>query len=789
MSIVWRKVWRDLWRTKFRTFLVVFSTAVGVFALGFVYGMSGVVSAWMIESHHASVPAHLTLYTSQFDEDVLDVVLDEPGVAEAEGQTEVYLRWKLEGDTEWRDAIVIARADYEAQRMNVYELVDGRWPGERTLVAERMTAGNYGAPIGTEIIFEFGRRERRLPIEGIARHSQVPPPQLVDLAFFFATPETVAWLTDQPEGFNRLAVRLDSYSEEAAEEAGERIQDRLERMGMGVGGYGVTDPEVHWAQETIDSLLLILKVLGALSLGLSGFLIVNMMNATVAQQVWQIGVMKVVGATGWRVVRIYLTTALIYGLASLALAVLPGAAAAHLMASGLLSVFNVPVRAFRLMPAAIAIQIAVGVVLPLLAAILPVLGGARITPHQAISNYGLGADFGSNWLDRLVGRIRRLPRPLALSLRNTFRRKARIVLTLLTLLLGGVMFIVVMSVGASMTNTLEVLLDDLGFDLVVGFDRLYRVPRLVDVADTVEGVARAEAWDQRAAALELEGDEEREVYLWAVPPDSEIFSPRIVSGRALLPGDGRVILLNSKIATDENIGVGDEVTLTIDDRETTWTVVGLILNVNNLQRDNFVPFDALGRATGNINSGAVLMVVGEEHDAAAQQRLIDSLREAYTARGMEPAGFQSADEVRQMNETQFSMITYLMLAMAILAGAVGSVGLTSTMSINVAERAREIGVMRAVGASSGTILGIFVTEGVLVGALSWLLAVPLSYPGARVFNHLVSTTLFQIPLDFDYSFGAMVGWLVIAVILSALASLWPAMKATQVSVQEALAYE
>jgi putative ABC transport system permease protein len=183
------------------------------------------------------------------------------------------------------------------------------------------------------------------------------------------------------------------------------------------------------------------------------------------------------------------------------------------------------------------------------------------------------------------------------------------------------------------------------------------------------------------------------------------------------------------------------------------------------------------------------MVVGEEHDAAAQQRLIDSLREAYTARGMEPAGFQSADEVRQMNETQFSMITYLMLAMAILAGAVGSVGLTSTMSINVAERAREIGVMRAVGASSGTILGIFVTEGVLVGALSWLLAVPLSYPGARVFNHLVSTTLFQIPLDFDYSFGAMVGWLVIAVILSALASLWPAMKATQVSVQEALAYE
>ena len=36
MSITWRKIWRDLWRNKFRTCLVVLSTTVGVFALGFV---------------------------------------------------------------------------------------------------------------------------------------------------------------------------------------------------------------------------------------------------------------------------------------------------------------------------------------------------------------------------------------------------------------------------------------------------------------------------------------------------------------------------------------------------------------------------------------------------------------------------------------------------------------------------------------------------------------------------------------------------------------------------------
>ena len=54
--------------------------------------------------------------------------------------------------------------------------------------------------------------------------------------------------------------------------------------------------------------------LGVLSLGLSAFLIVNTMNAIVAQQVWQIGVIKAVGGTFGRVVLTYLAMAAVYGL-------------------------------------------------------------------------------------------------------------------------------------------------------------------------------------------------------------------------------------------------------------------------------------------------------------------------------------------------------------------------------------------------------------------------------------------------------------------------------------------
>ena len=789
MSIVWRKVWRDLWRNKLRTLLVVFATAVGVFALGLVFGMSGVMRARMTESHQASRAPHIEMYTSRFDQDVVDAMLREPGVVDAEGEVRVSFRWKLEGEVDWRDGTVIARGDYDEQHMYPIELLDGNWPAEQTLGVERMSAAYYHLPIGTTVLVESGRHQRRLPIVGIVRHPYTPPPQIYGDPTFCATPETVAWLTGEEEGFNTLNVRLESFSEEGANEAADQIEKRLNRMDVGVGFYQIVDPEVHWAQEQMDAIFLILAVLGVLALGLSGFLILNMMNATVAQQIWQIGVMKVVGATAGRVLRTYLTMASVYGSLALFLAVPLGAVAAHLLAGWLLDLYNIFVGELRVIPAAVGIQVAVGLAVPLLAALVPVIGGARITPHQAISNYGLGAGFGSNWLDRLIGRVRILPRPLTLSLRNTFRRKTRVALTLLTLVLGGVMFIMVMSVSSSLDNTLEVLLNDLGFDVAVGLKRLYSVAHLIEVAERVPGVARAEVWDFRAAELALASGEELEVYLRGVPPDSQMFSPRVTSGRNLLPGDGRAILLNNKIAADEGFQVGDEIELTVDGRESTWTVVGLIINVNLDQRENFVPFDALARVTGSVNKGGTVWVMAEEHGPGTQEKLVRDLRAAYTARHIEVSDLQSADEVREMNRSTFNIITYLMLAMAILAAIVGSIGLASTMSINVVERGREIGVMRATGATSSAIAGIFIAEGVLVGVLSWLFAAPLSYPGARIFSNLVGTTLMNVPLDFSYAMGAVLFWLLIVVILSALASLWPALRATKVSVRESLAYE
>ncbi len=130
----------------------------------------------------------------------------------------------------------------------------------------------------------------------------------------------------------------------------------------------------------------------------------------------------------------------------------------------------------------------------------------------------------------------------------------------------------------------------------------------------------------------------------------------------------------------------------------------------------------------------------------------------------------------------------MLIGLAALVATVGGIGLAGSMSISVVERTREIGVLRAIGARSRTLMGIFVTEGVLQGVLSFLVAVPLSFVLARPLARLMGQVMLNIDLDFSYNWLAVAVWLALVVAIAACAAVWPARGAARISVREALAY-
>ncbi|MCB0075545.1 MAG: hypothetical protein KDE20_29025, partial [Caldilineaceae bacterium] len=159
------------------------------------------------------------------------------------------------------------------------------------------------------------------------------------------------------------------------------------------------------------------------------------------------------------------------------------------------SYINITFPAFSLPLSVFLLQLAVGVLIPLLAALWPVLRGARVTVREALADTGVGT-FSVDLLDRILAHIRGLSRPAQISLRNTFRRRARLVLTLIMLVLGGMIFMTIGSVRASLTSLIEAGLNYNNYDIQISFGEPYRIERIEQTLLAVPGVTEVETWTQ-----------------------------------------------------------------------------------------------------------------------------------------------------------------------------------------------------------------------------------------------------------------------------------------------------
>jgi putative ABC transport system permease protein len=189
-------------------------------------------------------------------------------------------------------------------------------------------------------------------------------------------------------------------------------------------------------------------------------------------------------------------------------------------------------------------------------------------------------------------------------------------------------------------------------------------------------------------------------------------------------------------------------------------------------------------------SGAVarMLVQTAEHDADTQARTARELERRLTDANLPISGTQTQwDQKTRLAEELDILVTFLAIMAGLLA-AVGVIGLTGTMTINVMESTREIGVMRSIGASHGAIFGIYITEGVVIAAMAWGMGALLSYPFSIWLTRALGDAM-SLPLSYTFSWAGVGAWLAAVTAIAVLASLLPAWRASQVSIRDAIAYE
>jgi putative ABC transport system permease protein len=790
----WRKIFGDLWSYKTRTAVVVLSIAVGVFAVGMIAGTQVILTRDMQASYLAIDPPAAILGVTGFDDDLVQAIGHMPQIDKAEGRAGVSARLSVGPET-WRTINMLAMPDYSDIGINKITPEQGAWPPrQHELLVERSSLFLTNARIGDTVMIELADGTRRsMRIVGTAKNTNMPPAPFTGLVDGFITFDTLEWLgvsRDYSSLF--LTVKDKTLDRDGVGKIVNLVRDKIEASGHQVYYAYVPIPGKHPADASVQPMLLILGVLGAMSLLLSGFLVVNTIGALLTQQVRQIGIMKSIGANTRQIVAMYLATVLAYGLLALLIAVPLGMLGAYAFTKYLAQLINFDVLDYTTPPQVLALEIGAGLVAPLLAALWPVLSGVRVTVREAISSYGLGhGRFGHGRVDRLLERVRGLPRPMLLSLRNTFRRKGRLALTLTTLTLGGATFIGVFSVREALFLTAEQKIFNFWQqDLMVTFDRPYLVSRIDQAARAVPGVVRVEpiagAWMRR---LRPDGNQSDEISLNGTRFDNDLIHPTLLAGRWLVPGDQNAIVVSTDLLRNEtDLHVGDDMVLKYGERELTWRIVGIYQGGLQPPR-GFTTYDYLASITRQPGRASFVQIVTNQHSQAVRDRVVRDLNQHFKAIGIRMNGSETTDDVRQTISNQFNVVVVFLMVMAVLLAVVGGLGLMGTMSINVLERTREIGVLRAIGASNGALLRIVVAEGVLIGTISWAIGALLALPLSMLLNDAVGIAFLQMPLDFVFSLRGLAIWLGLVVILAALASFLPAWNAARLTVRDVLAYE
>ena len=802
LSLRWKKAFRDLWWEKTRTLLVILSIAIGLFTFGVIIGARNLVTSELPVRYNAVHPAAATIHVSPaapFNDALVASVTHVPGVGAADGRFAATVRYR-DAAGQWRDLKLYALDDYEAGQVDVVHPWQGAWPPpDHAILLERNSLPQMGLAAGDDLWLETADgHARRLPIAGLTHDMNQAPAQVTGIPYGYVSGPTLEWL-GLPPGYNELHLLvaerpLDKAHIQAVARA---VADKLERDGHPVIWTQVPEPGEHFVQDFLPAIILIMGVMGFLALLLSVLLAVNVIVAILVQQTRQIGVMKAVGGRRSQIAGIYLRMVLIFGLAAVAVAVPLSVLGAHAFSRFIAGQLNFDLDRVRVVPSVLMVEVAVGLLVPLFAALPPIHAGTRVTVREAMSDYGLEKQAGGpGRLERLLVQAQAhapLGHPTRLALRNVFRRKGRLARTLLALMLAGAMFMTVWAVRASLFRTLEATLDEQSPDVQVQMTAPRRVTRLAGLMGDLPDVSGVEYWSVRSTVLlRPDGTDGDAVLVNGLPADTRQFSPDMVAGRWLAEGDARVVVVPEALLADEpDLKLGGPLRLRLGDEELEWTIVGVRRSFQPPLAPALVYVDAaeLAQVAGRYDHADTVRLQTTDDDAATQAAALAAAEARLAAAGIEVRSTRTGAEDRRIFTERFNILTVILLALALLLGTVGGLGLMGTMSINVLERRREIGVMRAIGASNGAVMRVVVVEGVAVGLMSWVGALIVAQPLSRFMAAAVGGAFLNRPLSYAFDWRAPLMWIAIVIVIAALSSLLPALSAARLSVRETLAYE
>ncbi|NVO02044.1 MAG: FtsX-like permease family protein [Bacteroidetes bacterium] len=783
------KAFRDLTISPKRTILVVFALVLGIWGVGTVLVSYVILTKDLNANYQSTTPTQVIFHSEKFDQLDLAQFNKRPEVETSElrdfsiHRIEVYPNvwiplW-LYG-VESFDKFNLARVFYEN---------GSKTPEPGSILIERDCKRVSNLKIGSIPRVRVGGKIENIKVSGICFDPAQAPATQDAFVYSYTDKKTYSQITGMPSN-QRLIVRLRNvHSADDVKNVSEILKKDFNAKGISITSIEVPRFNEHPHQWQLNTLLFLIGTIGFLAFIMGAVLVSQLMRSIMANQVRQIGILKAVGGSQFKIFQIYIAMLLLMGLTSgliaVPLSVLSGNAFSYFVAGKLN--FNILTTS---LPISIYIYlIAASLFLPLILSISILYKGTKISVKKALSDYGITQNIYSReykLLKKLTG-----SNTFILAIRNSLRNSKRLTVTILSMAFGVAIFSTGFNVRQSLWNLLSGLKNEMRYDVQVVLNAPISKEDALKNFKYLNNVTKAETWVGGRGELQSKVvSTEKGAGIIALPRNSELLKLRIRDGRWLLPTNDFEVVLNQQASeTYKNPKIGSFIKMTVGNKSVNAKVVGI---TEQFERPKIYvdikQYDSIFNPDHLVNS---IIFVAKDNEYKKVIALKKDIEKAIAGSDLKVLYVMSQAERVKIIYDHLNIILTTVVFLSLLVLIVSAVGMASATGINIWERTREIGVMRAIGATPKKIYSLFVMEGMIISVMSIVIGLILAYPLSQLAAIFFGQLMLGKEAILEYAFSPL-GFgitLAVTIIFGWLASRIPARSAVEIPTHKALSYE